>query len=302
MGENSGIQWTTHTFNPWVGCDKVSPGCDHCYAEVYDRRVGGGIDPDNGAKKLRWGKDAPRPQTAPSNWKKPINWNNAAKLKGVRARVFCASLADVFELNPKVVKARTELFRLIMRTPWLDWQMLTKRPKNIVPILRAHCIAAAETPGESALHAFLHGWLTDKVPANVWGGTTVEDQERADERVNALQRAPFAVRFLSCEPLIGPVDLLQVVDQTRPGIDWVIVGGESGGQDKVRPLQVEWARDLLRQGHRLGAAVFMKQMGSLAFDNGHRVRLADPHGGEVYEWPKLAGGWPREFPASKGGA
>lgn len=284
MGENSGIQWTHHTFNPWVGCQRVSPGCEHCYAEAYDKRVGGGVDPETGKKALRWGPSAPRVRTSASNWAKPLKWNAAATRVGERHRVFCSSLADVFEARPELVEWRADLFRLIERTPSLDWLLLTKRPENF----------------DLAGRPF--GW-----PPNVWLGVTVENQEQANRRIPLLVHQRAAVRFLSCEPLLEQLNLRPWLDEDETGfvhhLDWVIIGGESG--PKARPFHVGWARDLVaqcRDGGRAEAAPFVKQLGARAIDrqwDGTKsamvdLHLADSHGGDPAEWP--ADLVVREFP------
>ena len=333
MGENSGIQWTTHTFNPWVGCQKVSPGCTNCYAEVYDKRVGGAKLPD-GTKSLRWGPKAPRVRTAADNWKKPLAWNRAAEAAGERHRVFCASLADVFEDRPELVPWRAELFDLIQRTESLDWLVLTKRPENITrlwPTTTLPTGARCYRPG------------SDFWP-NVWLGTTVEDQQRANERIPALLEVPAVVRFISCEPLLERVNLRHIVlvpedppygpevalnaltgnvigpDDMGPRIDWVIIGGESG--PGARPFAIDWARDLLEQCRRHGTAPFVKQLGAVPCISLERLRthgafehtmqqdprptavpegtvrawLSDSAGGDMAEWP--ADLRVREFPTA----
>lgn len=320
MGENSGIQWTTHTFNPWVGCQRVSPGCEHCYAETYDKRVGGvpkkqRADPD--VPETRWGPKGKRTRTSPSNWRQPLKWDAAAKAAGERYRVFCSSLADVFEDRPDLAPWRLELLHLVFRTPQLDWLLLTKRPQNVLEMLRA--AAADSTVSETTWQ--LKRWLDGTPPANVWLGTTVEDQRRANERIPELLKVPGTVRFLSCEPLLAHVDLsrwlpLPDVDghcttcglehadhQCPPGfghIDWVIIGGESGGG--ARPFALEWARDLVKQCRAAGVAPFVKQLGACASDEVNGIagrslqvpseaqglisrRLADPAGGDMAEWP-----------------
>ena len=211
MADNSKIQWTTHTFNPWVGCQRVSPGCEHCYAESYDKRVGGAKLPD-GTKSLRWGPMAPRVRTSAANWKKPIAWNKAAERAGERHRVFCASLADVFERlqagqEGDLDSWRLELLDLVARTPSLDWQLLTKRPGEIMRGLVGAVDAFERTPGCSEGLNLVEAWLDGRPPDNVWLGTTVEDQRRADERIPHLLKVPAKVRFLSCEPLLERVDL-----------------------------------------------------------------------------------------------
>jgi protein gp37 len=300
MGENSGIQWTHHTFNPWVGCQRVSPGCENCYAEAYDKRVGGALV--DGTKQLRWGPKAPRVRTSAANWKKPLQWNKRAQLAGVRERVFCASLADVFELNEHIEPNwRLELFSIIRQTPALDWLLLTKRPENFEAALRSALEISARHNGymESAeafeeTRLWLTRWLGGDPPFNVWLGTTVEDQQRANERIPRVIEIPAAVRFLSMEPLLEGVDLDPLtcpncgehevfwgdepgsqpwcsecdtemgspgwLSDAEDGIDWVIIGGESGG--KARPFDVQWARDLVKQCRAAGVAPFVKQLGT----------------------------------------
>lgn len=262
MGENSGIQWTTHTFNPWEGCQRVSPGCQHCYAEARNHRFAG-----EDASKVLWGPSAPRRRTSAANWKKPIAWNKAAREAGRRDRVFCASLADVFESGVVLAQWRAELFDLIRRTPDLDWLLLTKRPENIEGMMPPYRAEDARTG------AF-------EIWPNVWLGTTVEDQRRADERIPVLLRMPAKVWFLSCEPLLE-----RVVLPFASVVDWVIIGGESG--PGARPFALEWARDLVRQCRASGAAPFVKQLGAnpIMEPGPLTVPLQDSHGGDWDEWP-----------------
>lgn len=245
MAENSGIEWTHHTFNPWIGCTKVSPACDHCYAETWDKRYNEG---------RRWGPKAPRTRTSRSNWSQPVRWNRLAASEGVRYRVFCASLADVFD-NQVPPEWRVDLWELIRATPHLDWLLLTKRPKNIAGMLPADW-------GEGY--------------ANVWLGTTVENQTEADRRIPHLLGVPAVVHFLSCEPLLGPVSLrwLSAFPESHPyraqkpsgstdhldglrRIGWVIAGGESGVG--FRPADREWFRSLRDQCAEAGVPFLFKQ-------------------------------------------
>lgn len=241
------------TFNPWAGCQKVSPGCKHCYAEtLMDTRYG----------KVKWGPDGTRVRTSDANWRKPLAWNRQAEKEGRRLRVFCASLADVFEDREEVAPWRADLFKLIEKTLMLDWLLLTKRPENIEPMLRA-----ITTPGGT-----LDAWrlLGTGYYSNVWLGTSVENQEAADERIPKLLAAPAKVRFLSCEPLLGPVDLSWYVapqfaaddprhEPWRNGIEWVIVGGESGPQ--ARPMHPDWVRTIRDDCQGTGVPFFFKQWG-----------------------------------------
>jgi len=227
MAQNSKIEWTDHTFNPWLGCTNVSPGCDHCYAESWSKRSG----------LVKWG-NSPRRRTSEAYWRAPLKWQGAAAsfqaLHGRRQRVFCASLADVFD-NQVNAQWRLDLFSLIHATPALDWLLLTKRPQNIRKML----------PND---------WGESGRP-NVWLGTTAEDQDRYDLRWPLLSKIPAAVRFVSYEPAIGPVRLL---DGVQP--DWLISGGESG--HGARPMNPQWARDVIADCLTKGVAPFHKQWGT----------------------------------------
>jgi protein gp37 len=240
--KNSSIEWTHHTFNPWIGCTRVSPGCQHCYAEtMMDKRYG----------KVKWGPQGKRMRTSTDYWKQPLKWNREAAAAGERRRVFCASLADVFESKRDQARDmhswRSDLFSLIRMTPHLDWLLLTKRPEMIFP---------------------LFPWFITEIEKypNVWIGTSVENQEYADKRIPELLKIPAAVRFLSVEPLLGPVNLLPYLQmqwtgmgEETPMIDWVIVGGESG--PGARPMHPDWARALRDQCRAAEVPFFMKQMG-----------------------------------------
>jgi len=224
MGKTT-IEWTANrrpdgtlipgfTFNPWRGCTKVSAGCKHCYAETLSKR--------NPSVLGIWGPNGTRVPAAESYWRQPLIWNANARSEGVRRRVFCASLADVFEDRVELHPHRLRLLRLIHDTPDLDWLLLTKRPENIVPALAtAFDWACAEmlekvfandpTDDCEGFRDWLNAWIEGNPPANVWLGTSVENQEAANERIPHLLACPAAVRFLSCEPLLGPVDLKQWV-------------------------------------------------------------------------------------------
>lgn len=203
--EGTGISWAALTFNPWVGCQKVSPACDHCYAEALaTTRLG-----------VAWGPGAPRRRTAPGNWAKPPRWNRIAAEAGVRLTVFCASLADVFD-NAVDASWRWDLGDLIERTPHLDWMLLTKRVGNARAML---------------------GTMFDQraVPPNVALGVTIANQEEADrDWPKALSvKSGLGVRrlFVSMEPLLGYVDVTRYL----AGTDLVIVGGESGKGARSMP-------------------------------------------------------------------
>ena len=226
--KNSKIEWTKHTFNPWIGCSKCSAGCDNCYAcDMMDVRW----------KRALWGAAGTRLRTTGATWANPLKWNRESE----SARVFCASLADVFEnyrgdgsapdrpvsLDPW----RHDLFDLIEKTPNLEWLLLTKRPQNAAKFLKK------------------------RLPGNLWIGTSVEDQKAADQRIPHLAGIPAKVRFLSCEPLLGPLDLRRHL----AGVDWVIVGGESG--KSPRPMDPSWVRDIRDQCVAAGVAFLFKQWG-----------------------------------------
>lgn len=233
MAENTAIEWCDHTFNPWTGCTKVGPGCDHCYAEAWAKRSG----------TVQWGSGEPRRRTTPANWRKPLQWEaghtDFLTLHNRRQRVFCASLADVFD-NEVPVQWRVDLFRLIAATPNLDWLLLTKRIGNAQPMMRevAQRCGGGEQPME-----------------NVWLGATVVNQAEADRDIPKLGAVPARVRFLSIEPMLGAIHLGALVY----GVDWVICGGESG--PGARPMHPDWARDLRDQCAAAGVPFLFKQWG-----------------------------------------
>lgn len=235
MAENSKIEWTDHTFNPWTGCTKVSPGCDHCYAEGWAKRSG----------TVRWGAGEPRRRTTEANWRLPLKWNAQAEREGRRFRVFCSSLADVFD-NSVPPEWRRDLFDLISDSPSLDWLLLTKRIGNAPAMIDA---AAAEG---AILPTF-----------NVWLGATVVNQEEADRDIPKLLAVPARVRFLSIEPMLGPIDLRIPYEWPfKPDLHWVICGGESG--PGARPMHPDWARSLRDQCKAAGVPFLFKQWGEHA--------------------------------------
>jgi protein gp37 len=241
MAEVTGIAWTDSTFNPWVGCTKVGPGCDHCYAEAFDNRYRWG-----GA--THWGAGKPRMLTSDANWRKPLAWNKAREKDGKTHRVFCASLADVFD-NEVPEGWRRRLWELIWNTPALTWLLLTKRIGNARRMLPYTTLR------------------------NVWLGATIVNQDEADRDVPKLLETPAAVRFVSYEPALGPVDWTKF-----PGIDWIIVGGESTQGAQAREFDIEWAHMTVTQAVDIGAAPFVKQLGS-------RQGLKDRAGANPAEWP-----------------
>ena len=230
MAIETEIAWTDSTFNPWWGCVKVSDGCDNCYANSLASRWGHDV----------WGHDKERRFLSESNWNQPLLWNSAANEIGERKKVFCASMADVFERRDDLVPHRKRLLSLINHTASLDWQVLTKRPQNIKKLLPENY----------------------NYPPNLWLGTSVEHQDAADKRIRYLLAHDRAVvRFLSCEPLLGPVDIRKHLQPGPNGakIDWVIVGGEAGHH--ARPMNPLWAKSLIEQCQEAGTPVFYKQWG-----------------------------------------
>jgi protein gp37 len=314
MAENTKIEWCDMTFNHVRGCTKVSDGCKNCYAETMSGRNPGTLG--------IWGPNGTRVVASEAMWKQPVKWDREAKAAGERHRVFCASLADVFEdwagsmvdsngstlyrnvdgshwrpwpgteaasrsgLQPLTISdVRARLFRLIDATPNLDWLLLTKRPENfarmmpLVDQLDGECVFPSDR---------------QKVRPNVWLGVSVENQKAADERIPLLLQTPAAVRFVSAEPLLGPVDLKlggknfggrwkcsscglvgtnadeigmgrcaqcgHEIDEEDCGIHWIICGGESG--HGARPMNISWVKSIIQQCEAAGTSVFIKQLGS----------------------------------------
>lgn len=238
MGKVTEISWCHHSFNTHWGCVRVSPGCENCYAETLAKRWGHNI----------WGpaKTTPRRLFGDAHWREPIGWDLAAAEAGERRRVFCSSMADVFEDHPMLPPVRARLWQTIRATPNLDWLLLTKRPENI-----AHMLPQGYWP-------------------NVWLGTSTEDQQRANERVPVLlrYRDRVPVLFLSVEPQLGPITFRWAswnpvrganhLDGLRQ-IDWLITGGESGPSH--RPFNLDWARQTRDECAAAGVAWHFKQHG-----------------------------------------
>lgn len=231
MAENSKIEWTDHTFNPWTGCTKVSPGCDHCYAEGWAKRSGA----------VKWGAGEPRRRTSEANWKLPLKWNRQAAAEGRRFKVFCASLADVFD-NAAPQEWRDDLFALIRQTPSLDWLLLTKRIGNVAKMLPADWGSAGFEP----------------YYPNVWIGATITNPAEMLRDAPKLKGLPARVRFWSVEPLLE--DLGPLTRDLLP--EWVIVGGESG--PGARPMNPHWARSIRDQCEAAGVPFLFKQWGEYA--------------------------------------
>ena len=252
MARDSSIEWTHHTFNPWWGCTKVSPGCKHCYAETFAHRIGQDI----------WGARSQRRFFGEAHWREPLKWNAEALRDRERRRVFCASMADVFENRAELVPLRDRLWQLISATPALDWLLLTKRPERVLKSVP---------------------W-GDAWPSNVWVGVTAENQRWAEKRIPLLLQLPAKVRFLSCEPLLGPLDVRKWFGGDRR-VDWVIAGGESG--HSARPMNPDWARALRDQCRAAGVPFHFKQWGHWRPDyrnaprGRRRVAVEDSKGHQV---------------------
>lgn len=293
MGKYSNITWCDHTFNPFIGCTKVSPGCKNCYAER---------EMDHHYHKVRWGPEGTRLHTSPNYWRQPQKWDEdpwvecmvcgwrgslddtevnpaglslycCPKCNGIvsltRQRVFCASLADVFEIHPDVNTWRDGLWKLMMATPSLDWLVLTKRPQNVEGMVP-------------------ESWKTGSWPRNVWLGVSAEDQQRLDARMPVLEKLGrtlnIPVIFVSAEPLLGPLDLDGWVEKCtifeeggeyiQHPIDWVIVGGESG--PAARPMNPRWVTSLQDQCLVAGRPFFFKQWGEWCAPGCRLKRDADP--------------------------
>lgn len=328
MASNSKIEWTDHTFNGWWGCTKVHGGCTNCYADALDHRWGGD----------HWGKDSPR-RFIIGEWGKPAKWNREAAAAGRIDRVFCSSMCDVFEdFDGEVVNQqgevmwwaigesgkmiitadpdepvewvemvdldslRSQIWRMVVDTPNLMWQFLTKRPENVTQMVP---------------DSWLKSW-----PSNVMTGTSPCDQKTADKCIPELLKVPGR-RFLSFEPLLGRIDIgfdawfHADYDRTRPaselpcaiqigeGIHWCIIGGESG--PRARACNIEWIRDIVSQCRAAGVPCFVKQLGASYYeperewlererpsdiaawteaDGRNLRRLRDPKGGDMSEWPE----------------
>lgn len=299
MAEHSAISWTKSTFNPWIGCTRVGPGCDHCYAAVSSPAR---------TMNIQWGAGNDRHRTSRHNWNQPLRWNRQApdtEFAGIKGfwPVFCASLADVFD-NEVPTEWRDDLWALIAATPNLTWLLVTKRIGNVQNML---------PPGG--------------LPRNVWLLITVVNQDEADRDIPKLLRIDATIRGISYEPALGPVNFTKVrrfQDQSchreyidalagrfwtdyegmgiKPdrfgypgvpfsggerGLDWVIVGGESDqGGARARPFVCGWGKDVVQQCYAADVAVFVKQLGSNATNReGEPHPLIDRAGADLAEWP-----------------
>lgn len=257
MGETTAIAWTDHTFNIAWGCIKVSPGCKNCYAETLSEKRGSAV----------WGPNTQRRIFGDVHWKDPLKWNRKAQAAGKIARVFSSSMCDVFEDHPTIDEQRERLWATIRATPWLHWQLLTKRSDRI----------ASHLPAD---------WGVSGYP-NVWLGVSIENDEYTF-RADHLRVIAAAVRFISYEPALGPVPSLDT-----HGIDWIIYGGESG--PGYRPEDKQWARDVRARCAHSGTAFFHKQSSAYRTEMGIEL-----DGAIVREYPtprgpydSLLGGTPK---------
>jgi len=292
MGTETKIEWCHHTWSSWRGCTKVSHGCTNCYAEKLSHR--------NPAVLGEWGPKGTR--VIAKDWSPPLKWDRAATKAGERRRIFM-SMNDWLEDRPELDEPRARLLKLIAKTPSLDWLLLSKRPENwraaMTNILRA---------GEHIGRIVAGRWLQGDPPPNVWVGVSVEDQETADARIPSLLDIPAALRWVSYEPALGPVDFTDWLEPVVaaegdpepgeiviPSLSWVVCGGESG--PNARPFDVQWARDTIRQCREAGVPVFVKQLGrrpgeAVCIDEEVNsweeapIKLRDPKGGDISEFPE----------------
>jgi protein gp37 len=277
VGDKTAISWADHTFNIWWGCEHApmspgslltSPECDNCYAQTFDHRLGG----------EHWGPDSPRKFFGDRYWTKPIAWNAAAEKAGVRARVFCSSMADWAErrggdVGAAMDAARARIWALIRRTPWLDWLMLTKRAENLATML----------PWIDACGQTAEPW------PNVWPGVTCGARSSL-WRIPLLRAVPAVVRFVSCEPLLehitaddwdAELGLGSCEHTIHNAIDWLIVGDESG--PGRRPADLEWVRTAREAAERHGASFHFKQ-----WNDGGKVHLPILDGVQHAAFPEVA--------------
>jgi protein gp37 len=290
MGENSKIEWTDHTFNPWWGCTRVGPGCDHCYAATWAKRAGEGD---------LW--EGRRRRTKEANWRQPLRWNREAAAAGRRARVFCASMADVFD-NVVDPQWRADLMQLVLETPNLDWLLLTKRVGNVERMIAEAGDLIDYGEGWQSL------WGQGRWPDNVWLGATVVNQEEADRDIPKLLATPARVRFLSIEPMLGPIDLSRWLEPgglntdlglSNPGVDWVIVGGESGYD--ARPMHPAWAREIRDQCAAAGVPFLFKQWGEWLPADQEEAGNFNGDGAALHEWNDAEEAFSIHLPKRKAG-
>lgn len=272
--KESPIEWTDYTFNPWLGCTKVSPGCTNCYAEKSTPVR---------TMKIEWGKGSPRHRTSESNWNAVRSLDRKSGKAGIRTKVFCASLADW--LDPEVPSSwLCDFLELIRETPNLDWQLVTKRPELFYDRMATVIREWESSHGASIARNWRH---LGTAPSNVWFGITAENQKTFNDRTRELAFISAKVRFLSMEPLLEPITL-----KNCGQIDWIIVGGESG--KNARSTDLDWIGSIAIQATDLKIPLFIKQLGSNVFYQDLQVPLSHPKGGNILEFP--FGLQRREFP------
>jgi len=287
MSDKTGIQWTDATWNPISGCSKVSPGCKNCYAERDWARLS-----RNPKLKNYFGRPFTEVRCHPERLEQPLRWKKPRK-------IFVNSMSDLFHEDVPFEFIHS-VFTMMDRSRLHTFQVLTKRPERMNAYISS-----------MKYEHLCGGRLGVALPLrNVWLGVSIENQETADERIPILLDTPAAVRFLSLEPLLEPVNLEwewfnKTIADYDPVIDWVIVGGESG--PNARPCNIEWIRSIIAQCRAAGVPVFVKQLGAVPcqFNEGgprnqiprvFRNRL-DRHGGDPAEWPEDLR--IREFPAAR---
>jgi protein gp37 len=280
MADNSAIEWTDTTWNPSTGCDRISAGCDNCYALTLAKRL-------KAMGSAKYQTDG-NPVTSgpgfglaihPDTLTDPLHWRDPRK-------VFVNSMSDLFHAKvPREFVA--QVFAVMAQTPRHTYQCLTKRPERMARMLGEECTCGVP-------HTLMEHRLGRSLPLdNCWLGTSIELDKHTD-RADALRSTPAAVRFISAEPLLGPLPSLDLT-----GIDWLIIGGESGPGS--RALDLGWVRELIAMARDAGTAVFVKQLGSIwARDShvgGQAVSRTDSKGGKWENWPtdlRI-----REYPAER---
>lgn len=288
MGKLTKIPWCDHTYNPWRGCRKVAPECENCY--ITDTAPLRTIGQKHGSQRVRAGD---------ATLKEPLRWNRVAQCNCgaagtggrecgfcaggcIRPRVFCLSLGDWLDDENVPIGWLADLLRMIHDTPNLDWLLLTKRPQN----WRERIDDAAATiamEGYEAEEEIVSGWLNGEPPANIWIGVSAGADQAAALAI------PAPIHFLSCEPMLKPMDTTHAAK-----FDWIIFGGESG--KNARPCDIQWIRGGLTFCRINGVKAFVKQLGSLSiwtnpearseYDEGAgRNEFTDKKGGDPEEWP-----------------
>jgi len=270
MGAHTTIEWTDVSKSPWEGCTKVSAGCAHCYAARRDRWIHGGV---------HWGKGAPR-RLVKSFPEEMVRLDAKAAL-GVRMRVF-PSICDWLD-EEVPVEWLASFLTVVAECECLDWQLLTKRPevwRARLEAVRDHFwrLGYPDVTTLMQMHDWVCAWLEGQPPEHVWVGVSVEDEANRG-RLEAASKIPATVCFASLEPLLGPVRL---TEKELAGLDWVIVGGESG--PGARPCDVQWIEWIVEDCRRASVPVFVKQVGTHAVVDGRRLKVTGK-GGDMREWP-----------------